>query len=544
MFTVTKHDQKYDRQMRLWGGHGQKKLEEAHICCLGSGPTASECLKNLVLPNVGKFTIVDDAVTSEADLGNNFFVDSSSVGKPRAEVVSEFLVEMNPAVQGTPVVANAVDKIAKEIEFFKDFSVVVACNLPEKSLILLSKYCNTNEIPLVVLASYGLLGYARLQVTEQCIIESHYDNDRYDLFIHPEQLEHFPELQAFIDKFPVDLKEITDQMKHSHIPFVVILSRAISAWMKKEGDIPSSWDKKKEFKQSVKDMANNYDVEEENFNEAVHNAKRVYIKPSLDSQTQAVLEDSKTTDMKPEYGNFWVIVCAIKRFINNEGKGCLPCSNAIPDMTTMPEHYVELGTIYKNRADRDEGLIHEHAKAILIELGHEEDKISKEEISYVVKNLRGLRVVRTGSIADEYDPKKFLVDNAREIFEDWAPEPPEDAPPNPRNINWYFAYRACQLFHTKHSRWPGTENKDDNDFKELVEIQQKLYKDIGLEQKVEEICLEEMVRFGASEIHNIAAHIGGIGSQIVLKTLIQQYVPLDNTMIFNGTHGSGANFKF
>ena len=58
-------DDKYDRQVRLWGGHGQKKLATSHIVMLGSSSAGSETLKNLVLPAVGKFTIVDDAKVKE-----------------------------------------------------------------------------------------------------------------------------------------------------------------------------------------------------------------------------------------------------------------------------------------------------------------------------------------------------------------------------------------------------------------------------------------------------------------------------------------------
>lgn len=50
-FSRTSHEQKYDRQMRLWGGHGQQRIEQAHVACIGSGPTASETIKNLVLPS-------------------------------------------------------------------------------------------------------------------------------------------------------------------------------------------------------------------------------------------------------------------------------------------------------------------------------------------------------------------------------------------------------------------------------------------------------------------------------------------------------------
>ena len=53
----TAKDQKYDRQLRLWGANGQKALEEAHVCLInnGAGAVGVETLKNLVLP--GKFTI-------------------------------------------------------------------------------------------------------------------------------------------------------------------------------------------------------------------------------------------------------------------------------------------------------------------------------------------------------------------------------------------------------------------------------------------------------------------------------------------------------
>ena len=44
---------KYDRQLRLWGPEGQRALMESRICVIGAGPTATETLKNLVLPGCG-----------------------------------------------------------------------------------------------------------------------------------------------------------------------------------------------------------------------------------------------------------------------------------------------------------------------------------------------------------------------------------------------------------------------------------------------------------------------------------------------------------
>ena len=79
-------DDKYDRQIRLWGAHGQHILSNSHVLILGVTPSSTETLKNLILPRIGVCTIVDDAPVSYRDLGNNFFVTEDSLGKSLAEV--------------------------------------------------------------------------------------------------------------------------------------------------------------------------------------------------------------------------------------------------------------------------------------------------------------------------------------------------------------------------------------------------------------------------------------------------------------------------
>ncbi|CBJ32917.1 conserved unknown protein [Ectocarpus siliculosus] len=93
-------DNKYDRQLRLWGGSGQKALMEANILLVNAGATGTETLKNLVLPGVGQFTILDAEEVRQLDQGSNFFVGPEHVGLPRAKVTAELLCEMNPDVKG------------------------------------------------------------------------------------------------------------------------------------------------------------------------------------------------------------------------------------------------------------------------------------------------------------------------------------------------------------------------------------------------------------------------------------------------------------
>lgn len=97
----TAKEKKYDRQLRLWAASGQQALEDAKVLLLNNGPgvVGVETLKNLVLPGVGSFTIVDGAIVSESDLGLNFFLEESSLGKSRAAETSKFLKELNPDVE-------------------------------------------------------------------------------------------------------------------------------------------------------------------------------------------------------------------------------------------------------------------------------------------------------------------------------------------------------------------------------------------------------------------------------------------------------------
>ena len=108
----TSKERKYDRQLRLWAASGQQELERSHVLLVSSdgpldadnpattGVIGVEALKNLILPGVGGFTIVDPATVVEPDLGVNFFLSEESLGQSRAEETCKYLRELNPDVEG------------------------------------------------------------------------------------------------------------------------------------------------------------------------------------------------------------------------------------------------------------------------------------------------------------------------------------------------------------------------------------------------------------------------------------------------------------
>jgi amyloid beta precursor protein binding protein 1 len=56
-------------------------------------------------------------------------------------------------------------------------------------------------------------------------------------------------------------------------------------------------------------------------------------------------------------------------------------------------------------------------------------------------------------------------------------------------------------------------------------------------------AMEETRRAGAGELHNISSFAGGTVAQEALKLLTRQYVPLDNTFVFDGVKSRGGMFR-
>ena len=50
----------------------------------------------------------------------------------------------------------------------------------------------------------------------------------------------------------------------------------------------------------------------------------------------------------------------------------------------------------------------------------------------------------------------------------------------------------------------------------------------------------ELMRAGQVELHNMAAILGGMASQEIIKLVTRQYVPMNNTLLFDGEHSTSV----
>ncbi|KAJ3675825.1 hypothetical protein LUZ60_004867 [Juncus effusus] len=502
---------------RIWGEQGQSALEKASICLLTCGPTGSESLKNLVLGGIGSITIVDGAKVEASDLGNNFMLDEKCIGQSRAKCVCAFLQELNDAVKAKFVEESPAGLIDSNPNFFSQFTVVIATQLLGSSLVKLDEICRKSNVVLVIARSYGLTGLVRISAKEHDVVESKPDHFLDDLRLH----NPWPELKQFAET--IDLEE-KDAVVHKHTPYIVILVKLADKWIQEHnGSLPSTRQEKKEFKDLIKSHMINLD--EENYTEAIESAFKVSASHGISSELRQILEDN-CVEIDSNSSDFWILVAALKEFIEKDGNGEPPLEGSIPDMTSLTEFYVSLQKIYQAKAESDCNKVGNYVREILKKIGRDSDSIPKSYIKTFCRNARKLKVCRYRTIEEEFnapiltDIQRYLTD------EDYC-----------FSVGFYILLRAVDRFANNYNRLPGVfDGEIEEDASRLKALSVSILNEMGINGSSIpfEDLVQEMCRYAAAEIHPVAAFIGGVASQEVIKLVTKQFVPLTGTLIFNG----------
>ena len=514
-------DKRYDRQLRLWGDHGQSALESAHVCLINATGTGAEILKNLVLPGIGAFTIVDSNQVTVNDLSSNFFVTSDKVGTPRGSCVASLLCELNTEVRSNVCSENLDTILDSSPQFFSEFSIVIVTDVSEEQLKRLSSGLWQKSIPLLVARSYGMIGYLRLVIQSHEVVESHPDNAHEDLRIDVP----FPSLIAHMDHFNL---EGMDNAKHGNVPFLVILFKYLDIWKKThDGCYPSNYHEKKQFKELLKSGIRTNDegvaLDEENFEEAISNVNSLLVPTTIPSRVLEILNDERSKSLDNHSSNFWILVRALNEFISNEGKGFLPLRGSIPDMTSSSDLYIDLQRVYQAKAREDTEVITGYVNQSLTSVGKPKHLIPEQDIKLFCRNSAFLRNIRTRSLADE-----VIQPNVSKLATQLG---------NPdSNFVYYVLLRAADSFYSRFRMYPGnTDLPLESDIAQLRGIVTTLLQEWGLlsDYTMSDEYLHEFCRYGAAELHSVAAYVGGVASQEVIKIVTRQYVPINNTYIYN-----------
>jgi amyloid beta precursor protein binding protein 1 len=622
--------EKYDRQLRLWGANGQRALSETHVILVHPTAVGTETLKNLVLPGVGSFHIIDETseestcdsstinatATCNVDCSNFFSVpanvkndekkevddveSTTTKSQSRARLVCEHLGELNEDVQGsweevpslTAMDYRALLQAQKQSQNQNNRQlVVVGADLPLQPLRNLASACYSENIPFVSVKSYGFVGTVRIATRHHAIVESKPDSSPPDLRLASMMMSssyRMPELEELVQS--IDLAEL-DDAEHSHIPYIILLLKAMTKWQGKHIDtknvnvLPKTLQEKDEFKSIVKHMSRNIHMEV-NFEEACRDAYLAYSVRELPYEVQELVDHMSFEVIE---SSFDVMVMALKIFLKDSPGGEPPIHGSIPDMTSSTELYIQLQHIYKAQADKDVATMKTHVTDTIRQMQIQTSKphinisVSDAELEVFCKNIFHLQVLKTRSLeqelsmqypqllnnesadaikadgdndCDNSDLEEMMDDLKMVCGEEPNAEPPEHAP-----LLWYLATRACELFQAQHQVYPGKDARPlslQADTNEVHKILQRMLSHMGLLPEGEEDHLEliqshlvaskdivaQQVSCHNAELHCISSVVGGVASQEAVKLITHQYIPINHTFVYNGLASIAAVYKF
>lgn len=510
-------ERKYDRQLRLWAASGQRALEESHVLLVVGNTTGSnssvagvETLKNLILPSIGHFTIADSADVTEADLGINFFLEDSSLGKPRAEETTKFLQELNPDVEGHSI-SEPLEQWLSNQDSLRPYNLILLCApLPQQQLQRLSTYALEQSIPLVYVKSQGFFSTSSIQLpAEFPIVDTHPDPETVqDLRL----LKPWDELKT-AEKELGDLTPMSDH-DHGHVPWLLLLLRYLEEWRQlHDGKDPSDFKEKTEFRSFVRGKArtNNPEGGEENFDEACAAVLKSISPPSVGSGCRDMFAMHSCTNLTQSSPNFWLIANAIKQFYDRHA--VLPLPGALPDMKATSAGYIKLQTIYKSKARADVADVTDTVRKLELSLTRPaSSQIPVSEIEQFCKNASFVRVLTNPSrqplpeLRLQQGDSKTLAKLPAMLT-------------NFQSISEVFLAMNVDTI-------PSSALSELKALEDMIEGG-------TLEDRIDK-AIEEVRRTQGNEMHNTSSITGGIVAQEAIKLLTRQYVPVDGVVIWDG----------
>ncbi len=149
----------YSRNMGIMNDSELKKFIFTKVLVVGVGGLGGYIASSLARIGVSSITIVDYDDFDESNLNRQMFSTLSSISKSKVEVVKQGLLEINPNLNIKAIHTKLDDSF--DITNFENIDIVFDAVDNIESKVLLEKYCNTFNIPLIhgaIAGWYGQLG--------------------------------------------------------------------------------------------------------------------------------------------------------------------------------------------------------------------------------------------------------------------------------------------------------------------------------------------------------------------------------------------------
>lgn len=115
----------FSRTERLIGEDALRKLQNSNIIIFGLGGVGSCTAEALARSGIGKMTVVDKDTVDITNINRQLYALHSTVGKPKAEVARERILDINPkceitAIQKMYLPENSEDFVLSQYDYIID----------------------------------------------------------------------------------------------------------------------------------------------------------------------------------------------------------------------------------------------------------------------------------------------------------------------------------------------------------------------------------------------------------------------------------------
>eukprot|EP00924_Labyrinthula_sp_SR-Ha-C_P008183 maker-scaffold_11-snap-gene-5.10-mRNA-1 protein AED:0.44 eAED:0.44 QI:0/0/0/1/0/0.5/2/0/591 len=571
-------EDKYDRQIRLWGAEGQKLLSRSHVLLVGASCVGCEALKSLILPGLGSFTIVDDRNVSKADIYSNFFLSYSSLNKPLSHSCCKELQKLNPDSTGHSEHLKNCEEYLEHTDF-TSFDLIILTNkfFSEKNLYKLE----SQDIPVIYVQSWGFLGLIKTSFSSHCV---------FDKKPNPKPFEDLHLYATFTELYNFQ-QELYDNEDSSNLPYTVLLSEALKEFYSKYRNKSStklnpieiypdyliSGEKKMKLEENTVKLISQFQNhvcfksfdellnllprnrkekkifekilcekfpeshKPDNFLEAVDYA---YICYNPRPQPQLNLPPSIKSSTSIEHKKFYYLVKTLKMFLDsNYGNGLPPLTGNIPDQSTSSLVYSKLSKIYQEKAEADRKIFHLFLDTLL-EQDDSDLFITQKESKIFCSANQNIDFLYSKNLVFTLDRFKSLT------LED--PFPPFNKALAPEIILILFS--VVEKLMVSSDLFLISSEAMFLNTKQLLEqafnsVQDDMVKDrLSLDDSEIHSLVKEVVRYFEKstntffEINSESTVLGALVGQEAMKFITKQFMPLNNTYVRVGLNGKGSHF--
>ncbi|MDE3236819.1 MAG: tRNA threonylcarbamoyladenosine dehydratase [Bacteroidota bacterium] len=151
----------------LLGEEKVTQLMGKNVLVVGLGGVGGICAEMIARSGIGKMTIVDADVVDLSNCNRQIPALHSTAGQPKAEVLAQRLLDINPALELTVKKIYIKEEITRELLDSGQFDYAVDCIDTLSSKVFFIRSCVEKKIPIVSsLGAGGKIDPSRVMVTD------------------------------------------------------------------------------------------------------------------------------------------------------------------------------------------------------------------------------------------------------------------------------------------------------------------------------------------------------------------------------------------